>query len=66
VGYVMGVEEEGGLPDGDKVFEEAFGCVYESGVGKGIEGAAETNFVAGESLFGCQIGGGKKRKGGGT
>jgi hypothetical protein len=42
----MRVKKEGGLADGDEVFEEAFRGIDEGGVGEGIKGAAETNFVA--------------------
>jgi len=35
------------LADADEVFEEALAGIDEGGVGEGVEGAAEADFVAG-------------------
>jgi hypothetical protein len=47
---IVRLVEDGGLAHGDEVLEEALAGIGEGGVGQGIEGGAEADFVSGEDL----------------
>ena len=44
------MEEKGGLPNRDEVFEEALTAIDESRIRQGIEGSSKTQLVACECL----------------